>query len=369
LPTDPIADLRSPSGSLISVYVDRPSPGGMAALLSDLLKPVRESAEIRDRAVQKSVRAGADRIHGLADQLEADIAPAYAIFASDLDDVFVLEALTHSVPNVSCLGPRPYLRPLRAAPRSLRAAVLVADRSMARVFVASGDLVEEVGEPFIADIGKSNYGGFSGYEEHGVRARADEVSTRIWRDAGSLLLERHLDRPFDYLAIGGHEETVDEIGRTLHPYLDRLYRSSFIASPSTLTEASLRAELADQADEVRRQRQAALAGRVCDTAWSNGLAVLGLSSCLSACNALAVDTLVVAGEFTRPGSICNSCGFLARTGEVCPICEATLFEVEDVVAAAMEAAVSAGGGVQQVVVASPVDSYGVGALVRFPLQP
>jgi peptide chain release factor subunit 1 len=247
--------------------------------------------------------------------------------------------------------------------------VLVADRSMARVFVASGDLVEEVGEPFIADIGKSNYGGFSGYEEHGVRARADEVSTRIWRDAGSLLLERHLDRPFDYLAIGGHEETVDEIGRTLHPYLDRLYRSSFIASPSTLTEASLRAELADQADEVRRQRQSALAGRVCDTAWSNGPAVLGLSSCLSACNALAVDTLVVAGEFTRPGSICNSCGFLARTGEVCPICEATLFEVEDVVAAAMEAAVFAGGGVQQVVVASPIDSHGVGALTRFPLQP
>jgi peptide chain release factor subunit 1 len=341
----------------------------MAALLTDLLKPVRESAEIRERAVQKSVRAGSERIHGLADQLEADIAPAYAIFASDLDGLFVLEALAHSVPNVSCLGPRPYLRPLRAAPRWLRAAVLVADRSLARVFVASGDLVEEVSEPLIADIGKSNYGGFSGYEEHGVRARAEEISTRIWRDAGSLLLERHLERPFDYLAIGGHEEMVDEIGRTLHPYLDRLYRTSFIANPSTLAIGSLRVELADQADEVRRQRQSALAGHVCDTAWSNGLAVLGLSPALSACNAQAVDTLVVAGEFTRPGSICNSCGFLARTGEICPLCGASMFEVEDVVAAAMESTVSAGGTVQQLVVASPLDSHGVGALIRFPFQP
>jgi len=366
---DPIAELRSPSGSLVSLYLDRPSPGGMGALLTDLLKPVREAAEIRGRAVQKSVRASAEKIHGLVDQLEADGAPAYAVFSSDLDGIFVLEALAHPVSNVSSLGPRPYLRPLRAAPRLLRAAVLVADRSVARVFVSSGDLVEEVSEPFTADIGKSNYGGFSGYEEHGVRARAEESSTRIWRDAGSLLLERHLERPFDYLAIGGHGETIDDIGRTLHPYLDRLYRSSFTANPHTLSLASIRVELADQADQVRREDQAALAGRVCDTAWGNGLAVLGLSPVLSACNAQAVDTLVVAGEFTRPGFICNSCGFLARTGELCPVCGSDMFEVQDVVAAAMESTVGAGGLVQQVVVASPLDSHGVGAMTRFPSAP
>ncbi|MDP9144156.1 MAG: hypothetical protein M3N43_05600, partial [Actinomycetota bacterium] len=90
----------------------------MAALLTDLLKPVREAAEIRDRAVQKSVRADTERIHDLAGQLEMGGAPAYAAFASDLDDLFEIEALTHAVPNVSTLGPRPYLRPLRAAPRA-----------------------------------------------------------------------------------------------------------------------------------------------------------------------------------------------------------------------------------------------------------
>ena len=365
---DPIADLRSPSGSLLSVYVDRPTPGGMAALLSDLLKPMREASEVKDRAVQKSVRADAERIHGFADQLESDGAPAYAIFASDMDGVFTLESLAHSVPNVSSLGPRPYLRPLRAAPRSMRAAVLVADRALARVFVGRGGLVEEVGEPLTADIGKSNYGGFSGYEEHGVRGRADEATSRMWRDAGALLLERHLDRRFDYLAIGGHDETVDEIGRMLHPYLDRLYRASFVANPHTLSLHSIRVELAEQAEHVRRERDSALAGRVCDTAWSDGLAVLGLAPALSACNSQAVDTLVVAGDFTRPGSICNSCGFLARTGDGCLVCGSTMFEVEDVVAAAMESTVGAGGRVQQVVVASALDAHGVGALTRFPLQ-
>jgi hypothetical protein len=49
---DPIAELRSPSGSLISVYVSRPSPGGMGALLADLLRPVREAAGTKVRSVE-----------------------------------------------------------------------------------------------------------------------------------------------------------------------------------------------------------------------------------------------------------------------------------------------------------------------------
>ena len=364
---DPIAELRSPSGSLISVYVNRPSPGGMTALLTDLLRPVREAAENKERPVQKSVRADAERIHAHAESLEVDSAPAYAIFASDLDGLFTLESLAHPVPNVSSLGPRPYLRPLRAAPRAFRVGVLVADRSQARVFVASGELLDEVSAPLIADIGKSNYGGFSGYEEHTVRGRADEVSSRMWRDAATILLVKHQQRAFDYLAIGGYGETVDDIARSLHPYLARLHRATFQAGPQTLSLHSIRVQLAEQAEEVRRHRESDLARQVCDTAWSDGLAVLGLTPALTACNAQAVDTLVVAGEFMRPGSICNSCGFLARSGDRCPVCGSAMFDVEDIVAAAMEAVVGSGGRTQQILVSSPLDTHGVGALTRFPL--
>lgn len=366
---DPIAELRSPSGSLISVYLGRPSPGGMTALLTDLLRPVREAAEGKERSVQKSVRADAERIHDHAERLESDAAPGYAIFASDLDGLFTVEALAHKVPNVSSLGPRPYLRPLRAAPKALRAGVMVADRSQARVFVVCGELIDEVGPPLIADIGKTNYGGFAGYEEHGVRGRAETVSTRMWREAGATLLEKHQRRPFDFLAIGGRDEIVEEVGRTLHPYLDRLHRATFHAGPQTLSFPGLRVELAARADEVRRQAESALAARLSDTALSDGLAVLGLTSVLSACHAHAVDTLVVAGQFTRPGAICNSCGFLSRTGSRCPVCGSTMFQVDDIVAAAMEATVAAGGDTHQIEVSSPLDAHGVGALTRFPHHP
>ena len=106
---------------------------------------------------------------------------------------------------------------------------------------------------------------------------------------------------------------------------------------------------------------------MCDTGWSGGNAVLGLSAVLDAANNQAIDTLVVAGPFTREGAICDSCGYLDRTGTTCPVCEAPLFAVDDIVAAAMDATVTAGGEVSQIVVASPLDVEGVGALTRFPV--
>jgi len=364
---DRIADLRSPQGSLISLYAGRPSPGGFAALLSGLVKPIRDRAESLDRLVRKSVRVDTDRIHDLAEQLEIDSAPGYAVFASEHDDIFVLEPLDQAVTNVAALGPRPYLRPLRATPRSLRSGIIVADHATARTFVTVEGIVDEVREPITADIGNRSYGGFSGYDEHTVRSRADEVSARVWRDASDRLLERHLDRRFDYIAIGGHDETIDEIARSLHPYLGRLQRETFVANPQSMTLPWLRAEVIDMDRRVRRQRQGALAGRVCDTAWSGGNAVLGLQEVIAAANSQAIDTLVVAGPFTRPGAICDSCGHLTRAGSSCPVCGADLFEVDDVVAAVMDAVVGAGGTTSQISVASPLDREGVGALTRFPV--
>jgi hypothetical protein len=364
---DRIADLRSTSGSLISVYASRPSPGGFGALLSDLVKPIREKSVALDRRVQKSVRADTDRIHELASDLEMDSAPGYAIFASDIDGTFVLEALGHPAPNLSTIGPRPYMRPLRASPRPIRSGIIVADRASARTFVAMGGIVDEVYSEFDADIGKRDWGGFSGYEEHTVRSRADEMTSKLWREAGETLSTRHGLKPFDYLAIGSQEETVEEIARTLHPYLARLQRATFTASPSSIGLPALRAEVEEMDAIMRRNRQEALAGRVCDTAWGGGNGIIGLAAVIDAANVQAVEALVVAGDFTRPGAICDSCGHLTRMAGRCPVCSEQLFGVDDIVGALMDAVVAAGGRVHQIDVASPLDREGVGALTRFPV--
>ena len=158
-----------------------------------------------------------------------------------------------------------------------------------------------------------------------------------------MVLEEHQRKAFDYLAIGSHEETVEEIARSLHPYLARLQRTSFVASPVGLSARDLRAEMALLDVEVRRDRQKALAGRVCDTAWSGGNGVVGLGATLEAVNTHAIETLVVAGPFTRDGSMCNECGHLSRNEGTCRVCNSAMFPVHDIVGAVMDATVAAGG--------------------------
>lgn len=337
----------------------------MSALISDLLRPVRDRVDTFPKEVQKSIRADVDRIRGLADDLEQRSAPSYAIFASQADDIFVVESLTHPVSSVSAVGPRPYLRPLRASPRPLRGGVLIADRTRARVFLATGDFIEEIEGSLTADIGKSNYGGFSGYDEFTVRSRAEEETSKMWKEAGSILMEAHLDHSLDYIAIGAADEMVEEIGRELHPYLEGLYRASFPSRPQAMTDVTLKMALLDLRSEVRRNRHIALAGRVCDTAWSGGLAVLGLGSVIDYSNAQAIETLVVAGPFLRPGLVCTEFGHVSRTGDDCPICFGSMSAIDDVVGAVMELVVEAGGDVFQIETASPLDVYGLGALTRF----
>lgn len=364
---DPFADLRSPEGSLVSLYVSRPSPGGFTALITDLLRPIRDQAAPRGRGVDMSVRADAERIRALADRFESEAAPAYAVFASSADGIFSVGALPFEVPDVSVLSHRPYLRPLRAAPRPLRAGVLVADRTTARVFVASGAVIDELGGVMEAEPTKRDFGGFAGYDERTARQRADESASRLWKEAGHRLLDAHQERRFDFVALGGQEEVVEGVARLLHPYLARLPRVVFPAVPATLSTAALRAEVSGAEADVRSLREEALAGRVCDVAWSGGLAVLGLGPTLDAASAQAVETLVVAGGFTRSGATCLRCGHLTRSGESCPVCGSPMAVVDDVVAALMEAVVAAGGSVHQIEVASPLDNDGVGAMVRFPV--
>ena len=173
---------------------------------------------------------------------------------------------------------------------------------------------------------------------------------------------------FDYLVVCSQEEISEEVVSYFHPYLADLYRAHLPLMPRGLSPAALRRGLHDLAREVRANRQSALAGRVLDTAWSGGQASLGLGKAIEAANAQAVDVLVVAGWYAKPGVVCSSCGALGRTGDQCHVCGEKTFHVDDVVSELMDAVVDAGGTVHQIEVASPLDSDGVGALTRYPVK-
>ncbi len=365
---DPIANLKSPEGSLVSIYLDRPSPGGFPALITDLGRVARSEVATKSRALQKSVDADLARLRDLADRFEAEVAPAYALFASSLNGIWELQALPQPTSPVAVVGARPYLRPLRAVPRPIRTAIVVADRSQARLFVGFDGELEEIEPPIAAEIGKSNFGGFAGYDEHGVRARAQDVASRLWRTAGDKLLERHLEAPFDLLLIGGLSESLEDIRSELHPYLADLPFAAFPATPTDISIPRLKEEMRDQRLAYRRDRESALVDGLLALAAQGNRGLIGLPACVAAVNAQAVADLVVAGEFTRPGVVCPQCGFMDRSGTICTICGTGFHEVRDLVSAMMDSTVASGGRVHQLTIGSALDSHGIGVIARFELS-
>jgi hypothetical protein len=361
---DQVAALNSPSGLLLSVYLNR-LPQGASAQIADLLKPLRVRLDSLDRASAKALRQDLDRVHHLAPRVDAATAPAVVIFASSSDGIFAYHTIDSPVWDHASFGPRPYLRPLRAIPRPVRTGVAVADRRRVSLLVADNGRVEKIGPVLEAERLKDNFGGFSGYEEYGARQHVSEVTTHLWREAAARLMEAHQEQPFDLLVVGGHEETLDEFTGHLHPYLRSLPSTRLVVDPRTLTPATLRARVGEVAAGARRAEEEHLLETLLTALDRGGLACRGVASVLAAVNQAAVDRLVVAGRFAVAGVVCERCRFLGRVEAVCPQCGGRTLPVEDVVAEAMEEVLTRSGRVDQVGVASRLDADGVGAFLRF----
>jgi peptide chain release factor subunit 1 len=68
-------------------------------------------------------------------------------------------------------------------------------------------------------------------------------------------------------------------------------------------------------DEDRRQ-----VAEIVEAAAEVRRAALGLDSCLWTGTVAAIQTLAVEEGATVPGVVCDRSGWLARTGETCPLC-------------------------------------------------
>src|SRR6266566_2491420 len=59
---------------------------------------------------------------------------------------------------------------------------------------------------------------------------------------------------------------------------------------------------------------------VVDKAAMGGLATVGLANCLWGGTLAAIQALVVEEEATAPGVVCDQSGWLALSGDICPLC-------------------------------------------------
>jgi hypothetical protein len=361
---DSIAGLRSPEGSLISLYVDQ-GPG-LSARVTDLLKPIRERSEQGPRNRMLSVRGDAERVSSLTAKMSRDAASGFAVFAAGGDGILEVVPLSKGLGDVAVLGIHPYVRPLRVMRPPLHGVAVVMERSVVDIYELADDAL--IGPRRMeSDQGKRNWGGFRGFDEVNVRQHAEEEVGHMLRAAGEWMFRRHQEASFDFVALGGHHATLEAMVPHLHPYLAQLPRHTFVVDPNTLTGAEVLAHLRQGAEAAHGRHDEELLTAVLEAPHRGGPSALGAPSVLAGVNLKAVDHLVIAGPFAKSGVECLSCGWLARSGDRCSSCQQTLVEVDDVFGPAIERVLEASGQVTQVLTASPLDTYGVGALLRFPV--
>ena len=369
---DQIRQFTNFSFPVLSVYLnrvgtprDRTSTG---ARLTELLRPVREAVEhgglSHDAAM--SLRADVKTVQSLADRIDADPASA-AVFLCNGADWYEYVSVNRPVWDVARIGNRAYLRPLRAAEAEVRSAAVIFDPRRSVVFVKHGDEFREYGEVVEEAVRKSNYGGFAGYEERGVRSHADAVVQRQFKETAELVFRLFQTEGFDFLFIGGHQESIDEGSKLLHPYVKAHVGGSFVIDTHTMTPALVKEQLIGLEGVAVAEHEVARIQELLDTAGAGGPAVLGIAEVLAAANAKAIDRLIVSGSFTKAGAVCESCGWLSRNGTSCPVCGSVTRPTDDLVDEIIEATIGESGEVLQVSVASALDQKAIGALLRFRL--
>lgn len=358
---------------VLSLYVNRVGTPrertSTGAKLTELLRPIREMAESGQlsREAAMSLRADVKAVQGMADRIDADPAPAVAVFTCHSADWFEYVSLNQPVWDVAQVGQRPYLRPLRAAETEFRSAAVVFEPRRSVVFIKTGDEFREAADVVEEAVRKANYGGFAGYEERGVRSHAEAVVQRHFKETADLVFRLHQEEGFDFLFLGGHQEAIDEGSKLLHPYLKSRTAGSFVIDTHTMTPALVREQVVGLEKAAIAALEANRVQELLDTAGAGGPAVLGITDVLAAVNARAIDRLIVSGNFSKEGAVCESCGWLSRNGTSCPVCGSGTRPTDDVVGEIIEATIDESGEVLQVSISSALDQKAIGAVLRFPL--
>jgi peptide chain release factor subunit 1 len=361
---------------ILSVYFGlEPGPASLRSIptrMKDVLSHVKEVVAELPRDQRMSAREDIESLSKASTSFTSDLGRGVAMFKSSAAGIDEHIVLPGPVRDRAVVDSVPYLRPLEAMlDHYRRFCVAVVDGRFASVFRFRMDRLESWEEMASAAIGeesfrKVNYGGFSGYDERRVRAHADELLARHYRDIAARLDALFTEPGYDLLIIGGHEVHASGVVEALQPDLAKRLAGTFVIDPHTMTPATVLEHSKSVAQAFEALEQQRLVDRLLDAAASRGNAVLGVDEATDAANRRAVDTLVIQADRTTPGSVCRSCGWIALDSESqCPACGGSVDWVPDIVDALGESVRNSGGSVQHVIVDSRLADAEVGAFLRY----
>ena len=309
-------------------------------------------------AIDRHVKDGVDRsqVRGLA------------MFSSAENGFWTALTLPVPVRTQLVVGSSPAVGQLEAAlHRHEPIGVLLVDRQLARVLVyRMGELeehdapVERTDDELLRDVDDKDErarGDGSG--------RVDDHDRQHVRRAAAAAWAVYQAQPFAHLLVAAPPSLVGAVEESLHRYLqERL--GTRLQLPATAPVDVIAAAVAEAEADLERRREQGLLDELRGRLGRDDRAVAGMGPVLEALADRRVERLLVSSGYHEEGWSCAGCGTLATLGPRCPRCEAEMHEEQDVVALAVDAALTASCRVEVLEASADLDVLGrIGALLRF----
>jgi len=355
--------------SVVSVYLglgpDRDQLRSITTRLKALVHPLREETGSGEA---RPLRQDLEGVVAMADRVNADPGRGAALFVCSAAGLAEHVSLPAPVRNRAVVDASPYLGPLEAMLAQFRPyCAVIVDRRLASIYRFHMGVLESWEVMGEEEIRKDNFGGFAGYAEQRVRARAGTVARRLFRRVATRLAELHRAGEYELLAVGGNPANVNGLAAELTPDLEACLVGTFTVDPRTATPLEIQDQCRVLAGEHDREADLRLVEELLEAAGARGRGVLGLDRVLDAANQQAIDLLLLDAGETVPGVACPACRWLARAGETCPSCGAPTRWVADLYDAAAEVARTRGGSVRYVLAETPLRHFEAGATTRHPV--
>jgi hypothetical protein len=360
---------------VLSVYVtvpaERQEQDSLHPRAHDLLAQVREVAGDRDvpHDVRVSLRDDIARI-------DADAGsgwwkpPGIAVFACSGRELYEVVQLPRSTRERVVLDDDAWIRPLAAIlDEDHPTCIALVDKKSAQLWMLRQDELAPARAIEDPALRKPNYAGWYGLEELRVTNKAQELAKKHFLKVGRAL-EQLLDTDgYELVAVGGHQE---ETG----PFLDYLPRrvrervaGTFTVDAATATRADIREKAQEVVDRFEAQDEQRRVAEALERAAAHRPAAVGVRDCLWAGSVAAVQELLVQDGVEVPGVVCPSCGWLAESGQTCPVDGGRTRSTPDVLDELVETVIDENGSVEHVRSETPLREHVAVATLRFPPPP
>jgi peptide subunit release factor 1 (eRF1) len=287
-----------------------------------------------------------------------------AVFSCNARGLYEEVPLPRAVHSRIVVDEAAFVRPMLAVLDEYhRSCVVLVDKEWARAWELYEDEMRELTRF------KDRLGKFDNYAGGDIGRIRDEQSKRHYRRVVQVLDELFRTERYDLLIIGGHEFEIPAFLEFLPRELRDRFAGSFSIDPPTATAAGIRAGAAAILQRYESDQEQKAVAEVLDRAAAGGLAAVGVPACLWAGSVAAIQTLLVQEGVTAPGVVCDDSGWLALTGDTCPICGKPTRHTPDVIDELVQAVIDESGSIEHVEADTPLREHTLAAALRFPLPP